>query len=124
MKFTDFRVFPTGEGLSQNLLIPHPNWRNSQPVSFPLNFCPPPCQSLITPLNKNFHVTTPQKFIFSCNHCSCTICFNFILSLHTGHANFNLNQCSIFTEYCFWALKKVQMVKITPPQIPPPYPPH
>ena len=37
--------------------------------------------------------------------------FTFILFVHTGHANFNFSQCSIFTEHCFLALKKVQIVK-------------
>ena len=27
--------------------------------------------------------------------------FNFILFVHTGHVNFNFNQCSTFTERCF-----------------------
>ena len=38
--------------------------------------------------------------------------------MHTGHANFDFNWCSIFTKRSFLVLKKVRMVKITPCQIP------
>ena len=44
-----------------------------------------------------------------------SICFNFILFWHTGHANFDFNWCSVFTECCFLVLKKVRIAKITPP---------
>ena len=43
--------------------------------------------------------------------------FIFILFTHKVHANFRFNQCSIYTECFFLALKKIQMVKITPRQI-------
>ena len=42
---------------------------------------------------------------------------NFILSVHTGHPDFDFNWCSIFTKY-FFSFEKVWMVKTTPHQIP------
>ena len=73
-------------------------------------------QRLISPLNNNFHV---KSFIFSCSHCCCTIFilmyyfhFTFALFAYTGHANFDFNQYSIFTDCCF---AKVWTVKKTPP---------
>ena len=42
---------------------------------------------------------------------------NFILSVHTGHPDFDFNWCLIFTEY-FFSFEKVWMVKTTPHQIP------
>ena len=52
--------------------------------------------------NNNFHVITHKNFIFSCSHCSCTIFILNSYSLYTqGHADFDFNQCSLFTESCF-----------------------
>ena len=46
-------------------------------------------------------MATKPGFIFSCNHCSCTIFTLTSYSLYTQvHANLYFNQCSIFTK-CF-----------------------
>ena len=37
--------------------------------------------------------------------------FNFIFFVHTGHAYFNFNQRVIFTECCFWPLKRFKWSK-------------
>ena len=52
--------------------------------------------------------------------------FNFILSVHIGHANFDFNQSSIFTEYCFqhstgqnhFLLHSYHLIKIPPAKFP------
>ena len=43
--------------------------------------------------------TTSQKFAHSAS--TWDFCFNFILSGHLCHVNFDFNWCSVFTETCF-----------------------
>ena len=48
--------------------------------------------------------------------------FNFVLFVHIGHANFDFNWCSIFTECCFWFWKRFKWSKsILLLSFPPPY---
>ena len=58
-------------------------------------------QKVHSPHTKTIFMSQPNKiFILSCSHC----CAIFILPpysfVHTGHANFDFNQRSIFTECC------------------------
>ena len=37
--------------------------------------------------------------------------FNFVLFVHVGHANFDFNQCSLLTEWCFQLFKRLELSK-------------
>ena len=63
------------------------------------------------PVKTSFLVFKPVSLLL------CHFYLNFILFVHSCHVNFNLNQCSVFTK-CYFSLKRVQIVKITPHQIP------
>ena len=86
-------------------------WRDGGMEGIPL-----PLENLfiLPPLSNNFHVIFQQKLIFSCSHCS------FILFVLTGHANFDFNQCSIFTECCFQFWKRLEWSKSLLFRFPPP----
>ena len=60
-------------------------------------------QKLISPsLNNNLHAKTKQKTLFlALVLLLYYFYFNFILFVPTDHANFDFNQCSIFTKSCF-----------------------
>ena len=68
------------------------------------------CLTYVPPLAKTLLIHSPHLEKLLLYH----FYFNFMLFVHTGHADFAFNQCSIFTEYCFQLLKKVKMVKFTP----------
>ena len=81
--------------LTKNLPIP------LSPGKIPLE-TPPPCQRFIPPLNHNFHVIT-QWITSFLTVVIALVPFSFYLLLYvqTGNVNFDLNQCSLFTECCF-----------------------
>ena len=44
--------------------------------------------------------------MFSCTHCSCTIFILISLFGHKGHANFDFNWCSVFTQKGAFSFEK------------------
>ena len=107
------RVFPNqrwGSPSTSQTSLP-PTWKNP-----PINFLfPPPKVNSPSPLNNNFHV---KNFIFSCSHCSCNI---YIFTSYSFYTEVKQILILMFIIYrtLFLAFKKVLMVKITPPQVPP-----
>ena len=63
-----------------------------------------------------FEVRQTRHFMKHVKHISTPRLTQVMSSFHAGHANFDFNRCSVFTE-CL-SLKKVRMVKITPRQNP------
>ena len=63
-----------------------------------------------------FEVRQTRHFMKQVKHISTPRLTQVMSSFHAGHANFDLNRCSVFTE-CL-SLKQVRMVKITPGQNP------
>ena len=74
--------------LPKNMLILYPHLEKLSPSTTPRS--PPP--------QKKLPIQLQSLLLYN-------FCFNFILFVHTGHADFAFNQCSISTECCF-QLKK------------------
>ena len=70
---------------------PHPLSRSPHRIFIVIFIAPP--------LNNNFHVIS-QK-ISSCSQLLYYLHFTFVLFAYTGHANFDFNQCLVFTDSCF-----------------------
>ena len=91
------RVFPTGRMGERGRKPPtrlrfvYPHTRKN---------CPYEIFILPLPLNNNFHVITQQKLHFLLQPLLLYhFHFNFILFVHTGHSNFDLNRRSLFIAF-------------------------
>ena len=93
------RVVPIG-GMGKQVPSPTSQKYDHHPhqEKFPLPADFPSHQIFLPSHQITIFMLEPNKnFNFSCSHCSCTI----FIFLHTGHANFDFNRPSIFTERCF-----------------------
>ena len=102
------RTFTTGgiEGLptrAENLLISPTRKNPPSRLTPPKFYFPLSKGSFPSPLDNNFRVITyynPIKTLFLAIVIAPVEFFFFILLAYTGRANFDFNQCSIFTECC------------------------
>ena len=82
-------------------------WKHP-PVDSPTHFYPTPCYK---PTKTSFLVVAIAPVHFY---------LNFMLFARAGHANFDFNQCSIFTECCFYLWKRLKWSKSLFLRFPPP----
>ena len=62
---------------------------------------------------------SPMKISFSAVVIAPIPFFNSILFVHTGHANFDFNWCSIFTKNCFYIWRRFEWSKSLLPRFDP-----
>ena len=73
-----------------------------------------PPRKLLNPLiTRSYRIMWQTKTIVS----PILFYLNFILFVNTRYANLYFNQCSIFTEYCFQLLNRMEWVELSPCQI-------